>query len=1021
MADAPDGRLNPLAGELRWLALVWLLLGAALAAVLWLAHERVEAREKAALAQQARILAAVLTQQIATADGVLVALADAPEHTREEAATGRGWLARRVQAQSLRLSSGLVAVLDVGGRVLAASDAALEGAHHEHAPFFEQIKRAPSARTLYLGAQGDSALAGDALLLARAIVQPDGQLAGVVAAALDVARLKRAFANVRSAPDAVARLIHGEEALLIPLDDETPGAASGATAPGLALMRHRALGAVASVQDTPAHEGAPALVVALQTLDMPDAAIDRPVTLGVARERDALFDNWRTLAWALALLYLATAVAAAGGIVWVRKRRSVRWARQRRENERARTLQLRWDAVLHATQMGIWDWDERTRRMYYSPTFKALLGYAEEDFGDRWHEWVDLMHPDERDAVLEKEREFFARREDTLFESVVRMRRKNGDYLWVEVRGRVVERDEAGLPLRVAGVLTDITQRRRLEARLEHLTQTVPGVLFEFRRDLNGRDTFPYCTDQVRELLGLTPEQLRTSAGHLLKRVQPEDVASLLRGLQVSMQNLTPWRHSYRIHLPDGTQRWVSGMSQPQRLEDGSTLWSGYLWDTTLEHALRERLDHLAENVPGLLYQSRMEPDGHKYFPYASPGAITLYGMTPEQMCADARAVFDRFNAEDFESGMKKIADSVRDLTVWTHEYRVNVPGQAERWVRAQARPQRLPGGAVLWHGYAQDVTEVRAQATRLQEARQLLDHLMREMPVALCMVDENGLFYYRNRAFQEIFGYGPDEMLTRERWWREIFPDEDYRAQMLASWRENLEGAGARGGRLLSGQVRMWTRPSGQRTMAISGVAFGSHHLYLFTDLTEEHAHSEMLRQMAFIDGLTGIANRRQLDLTLKAEWGRCQRSHQPLAILMIDIDLFKSFNDLYGHQQGDECLVAVAGALRAGLSRPHDLVARYGGEEFLCVLPMCDMAGALRKAEALRAAVQALALVHAGSHVADVVTVSIGVAVEVPDELGRPEQLVARADQRLYQAKAGGRNRVAGDEASGADLAPP
>jgi len=485
------------------------------------------------------------------------------------------------------------------------------------------------------------------------------------------------------------------------------------------------------------------------------------------------------------------------------------------------------------------------------------------------------------------------------------------------------------------------------------------------------------------------------------------------------MQNLTPWRHAYRINLPDGTERWVGGMSHPKRMDDGSTLWAGYLWDATLEHALRERLDLLVENVPGLLYQSRVEPDGRKYFPYASKGAIALYGVTPEQMCSDAQAVYARFNADDLAVGMQKLADSARDMTVWTHEYRVNVPGRAERWVRAQARPQRLSSGAVLWHGYVQDVTEAREQAMKLQEAQQLLDHLMREMPVALCMVDENGLFYYRNRAFQEYFGYGPDEVLTRERWWREVFPDEDYRAQMRDAWENSKREASDRGGRITSGEVRMWTRAAGQRTMAISGMVFGRHYLLAFTDQTEQHARSEILQQMAFIDGLTGIANRRQLDLTLKAEWGRCQRSGQPLAVLMIDIDLFKSFNDLYGHQKGDECLAAVAGALRAGLSRPHDLVARYGGEEFLCVLPMCDMPGALRKADALRVAVQDLGIVHAGSHVAGVVTVSVGVATLVPDELGGPERLVALADLCLYRAKQTGRNRVVGDEPPGADAA--
>lgn len=1017
MATLPDRLLSPLAGELRWLALVWLLVGSALVAVLCLAHGRVEVRGQALLAQQARILHIALVQQIAGVDGLLQVLADAPVHTREEAhATGEGWLVRQVRAQAQRVGA-VVAVLDARGKVLAASDGRLVGFVHADEPFFRQIARAPSARTVYLGPPDPQGLAGHSLILSRAIIGPDGQLQAVISATLDSGQLRRVFAEVRMTPDTAVRLLYGEEALPVQLEregDAVPGIALGDTAPGLALMQHRAGGKAASVQYTPAYEGAPELMVALQTLSPQELGLNQPITLGVMRTTAAVFRNWRALARVLALLYLATALLTVVGIVWVRKRRSVQVVLRQREQQQAHTVQSRWDAVLQATQMGIWDWDQRTRRMYYSPTFKSMLGYAEEDIGESWREWKDRLHPDDRDAVVKLTQQFFQQHSAALYESVHRMRRKDGSYQWVELRGRTVEQDEQGRPARIAGVQIDVGERRATEARLQQLAQSVPGVLFEYRRDATGRDTFPYCTDRVQELLELTPAQLQQSAGHLLKRVHPQDVASLLRSLQVSMQNATPWRHAYRVLLPLGGERWVSGMSVPRRQEDGSTLWSGYLWDTTQEHALRERLDLLVENVPGLLYQSRLEPDGRKHFPYASQGAIALYGLTPEQMCADAQAVFARFNPEDFADGMRKLADCARSMTVWTHDYRVNVPGRPERWVRAQARPQSLPGGAVQWHGYAHDVTEARQQAIELQQARQLLDHLMREMPVALCMVDETGFFYYRNRAFQEYFGYGPQEELTRERWWNEVFPDQDYRARMWREWTDAKLNAPSKGGRITANEVRLWTRPAGQRTMSISGVAFGKHYLLTFTDQTEQHARSEMLRQLAFIDGLTGIANRRQLDLTLKAEWGRCLRTHQPLAVLMIDIDLFKSFNDLYGHQQGDECLMAVAGALRAGLGRAHDLVARYGGEEFVCLLPMCDLASAVKKAEVLRATAKGLGIIHAGSDVAEMVTVSIGVAAWVPDELGGPEQLVALADQRLYRAKELGRDRVVGEDAA-------
>lgn len=161
-------------------------------------------------------------------------------------------------------------------------------------------------------------------------------------------------------------------------------------------------------------------------------------------------------------------------------------------------------------------------------------------------------------------------------------------------------------------------------------------------------------------------------------------------------------------------------------------------------------------------------------------------------------------------------------------------------------------------------------------------------------------------------------------------------------------------------------------------------------------------------MDSLTGVANRRHFDQTLASEWRRCRRSRQPLALLMIDIDHFKLYNDTYGHQKGDECLRAVAGVLRAGFGRSHDLVARFGGEEFVCLMPECDLASARAKALALCQAVQDLGLVHGSSRTASVVTISLGVACLVPDGDSSPQGLLARADANLYRAKAGGRNRV-------------
>jgi diguanylate cyclase (GGDEF)-like protein len=147
-----------------------------------------------------------------------------------------------------------------------------------------------------------------------------------------------------------------------------------------------------------------------------------------------------------------------------------------------------------------------------------------------------------------------------------------------------------------------------------------------------------------------------------------------------------------------------------------------------------------------------------------------------------------------------------------------------------------------------------------------------------------------------------------------------------------------------------------------------------------------------------------------LRQEWRRAVRDESPFSLLFCDIDYFKRFNDTYGHQAGDECLVRVAQAMEETLNRPADLVARYGGEEFIALLVDTDIEGARMLAERMRAKIESLQITNQASSVGPFLTVSLGIATVVPNPTLRPEDLVDLADRALYAAKAGGRNRIAG-----------
>ncbi|WP_298209772.1 GGDEF domain-containing protein [Acidovorax sp.] len=172
--------------------------------------------------------------------------------------------------------------------------------------------------------------------------------------------------------------------------------------------------------------------------------------------------------------------------------------------------------------------------------------------------------------------------------------------------------------------------------------------------------------------------------------------------------------------------------------------------------------------------------------------------------------------------------------------------------------------------------------------------------------------------------------------------------------------------------------------------------------------AANAKLALLSTTDGVTGIGNRRRFDERLAAEWLRCGRHHLPLAVVLIDIDHFKLYNDHYGHLAGDECLRTVAQLLQANIRRADEVAARYGGEEFVLLLPNTLAADAVTVAQRCMESLRDAALAHPRSPTAPIVTISLGIASAVPDAQGRPDSLVQSADAALYRAKHGGRNRL-------------
>ncbi|HEX5801642.1 MAG TPA: diguanylate cyclase [Azospira sp.] len=310
---------------------------------------------------------------------------------------------------------------------------------------------------------------------------------------------------------------------------------------------------------------------------------------------------------------------------------------------------------------------------------------------------------------------------------------------------------------------------------------------------------------------------------------------------------------------------------------------------------------------------------------------------------------------------------------------------------------------------------EANQAAIALREKTAEVDRFFAVSLDLLAIASLDGRFIRLNPAWERTLGYSLAE-LEGVRFLDLVHPD-DKEATLAAV--ENL----ASGETVVNFINRYRSKQGEYRYIEWHSVAVpGTELIYgAARDITERHQTQETLRALnaklqaqAYVDGLTGVANRRRFDEDFFAECRRCRREKVPLAVLMIDIDHFKRFNDHYGHQAGDEALKAVATALHENMGRPSDLIARYGGEEFVCLLPDCNLDGAHAIAEKLRLAVTGLGIPHELSSVSETVSISLGVAAHIPAGDEDADKLLAAADKALYLAKRSGRNQVRLEEAA-------
>lgn len=277
-----------------------------------------------------------------------------------------------------------------------------------------------------------------------------------------------------------------------------------------------------------------------------------------------------------------------------------REAELRAEIEALRASERQMALAIAGSGTGIWDRNVATGEIFYSAGWKALLGYAEDEVGNRIEESYTRVHPDDLAYVRATIQAHFDGKTAS-YDVEHRIRCKDGSYKWICSRGKVVSRDATGRPLRMIGTTTDISAMHSMAERLQqsvdlvtHLTDEVPGLVFQYRCQADGAAFFTYASAGIRDIYELEPEQVAESDAAIHALVHPDDLPAYLASLETAAAAMIPWELEYRVLLPRQGLRWRQGVARPRSLADGSTLWHGFITDVTERKRIEAELQEFA-------------------------------------------------------------------------------------------------------------------------------------------------------------------------------------------------------------------------------------------------------------------------------------------------------------------------------------------------------------------------------------------------------------------------------------------
>lgn len=391
-----------------------------------------------------------------------------------------------------------------------------------------------------------------------------------------------------------------------------------------------------------------------------------------------------------------------------------------------------------------------------------------------------------------------------------KMTQVDGSYEWLkwECRPWYDKSGEIGGTIFCTELITELLQTqealKKSQVRVTKLAENVPGMIYQYLLHSSGSMELPYVSPGCKHLLEVEPEILQQNSAKFSERIHPEDYSAFTESMAISADTLLPWLWEGRVITSTGKLKWVRSSGRPEKQPNGDIIWDGMIIDVSdkkvaeaqlyqykellenlvekrtcelnitntqlqaeilerqkAESALRKsetRFQKLSANIPGILYQYVLCPDGSHYFSYINAACRQIYELEPEQILNDSEVLFQLIHPEDLANFYKSIQTLAETLEPWNHEWRIITPSGRLKWLQGSSRPELQPNGDIIWDGLIMDVTERRIS----EDERQKLVALIENSPdfIGMATLEGDGLFI--NKAGQKLVGIENNEQIRQ-------------------------------------------------------------------------------------------------------------------------------------------------------------------------------------------------------------------------------------------------------------------